>query len=227
MEHEATAHHNEHPPTTIRQYALIGAALTVITIIELWLSYSGLPDNVLIASLIFFSAVKFGIVVALFMHLRFDSPLFTRLFIFGLVLAGALLLALISLFWGDHRDTRTASAFATPGAVEAHHAASEEGDGGEGEGAGGEAGDPAAGMVQGMPVGEFFQANCAACHGQNREGVVGPALTPAVLTQADDFYRDTILNGRPGTAMPAWSQVKGLSEADADALVQFLKHVEP
>ena len=240
MEHEATAHANEHPPTTIRQYVLIGAILTVITLIELWLSYSGLPHGPLIAALLIFSAIKFAIVVALFMHLRFDSPLFTRMFLFGLVLAGALLIALLGLFRGDSQGNRTVEAYATPGAVAAHEAAAEAGGHGEGGGEsgggeagggatteGGEGGDPAAGMVQGIPVAEFFQANCAVCHGQNREGLVGPALTPERLTQPDAFYHDTILNGRAGTAMPAWASVKGLNDADADALVQFLKHVEP
>jgi len=87
MEHEATAHHDEHPPTTIRQYVLIGAILTVITGIELWLSYSGLPHGPLIAALLIFSAIKFAIVVALFMHLRFDNKLFSALFYMGLGLA--------------------------------------------------------------------------------------------------------------------------------------------
>ncbi|MGE3960791.1 MAG: c-type cytochrome [Dehalococcoidia bacterium] len=229
MEHDATAHHNEHPPTTIRQYVIIGVVLTVITAIELWLSYSGLPDGALIGSLIALSAVKFAIVVALFMHLRFDNPLFTRMFVFGLVLAASLLFALLGLFWGDHHDNLTERVYATPGAV--GHGGDEEehveGGATEGEGEGEPAGDPAAGMVQGIAVAEFFQTNCAACHGANREGVVGPALTPASLTLADEVYHDVILNGRPGTAMPAWSQTKGLTDEDADALVQFLKHVEP
>ena len=241
MEHEATAHANEHPPTTIRQYVLIGAILTILTLIELWLSYSGLPHGPLIAALLVFSAIKFAIVVALFMHLRFDNRLFTRMFLFGLVLAGSLLLALLGLF-SDNHDSRTVEAYATPGAVAAHEAAAEAGGHGEGEGGGqsgggeaaggattegGDGGDPAAGMVQGIPVAEFFQANCAVCHGQNREGLVGPALTPERLTQPDEFYHDTILNGRPGTAMPSWAATKGLNDADANALVQFLKHVEP
>ena len=106
MEHEAAAHGhgNEHPPTTIRQYVIIGAILTAITVVELWLSYSGFADAVLIGGLIALSAVKFGIVVALFMHLKFDSPLFRRMFMFGLVLAACIMLALMALFANDHTD---------------------------------------------------------------------------------------------------------------------------
>ena len=40
MSHEAhvEAHGGEHPPTTIREYVLIGAVLTVVTAVELWCS---------------------------------------------------------------------------------------------------------------------------------------------------------------------------------------------
>jgi len=226
MEHEAAAaQHNEHPPTTIRQYVMIGLILTVLTVIELWLSYSGLPHGPLIAALLFFSAVKFVIVVALFMHLRFDHPLFRRMFAFGFVLAAILLVALLGLFWGDHASTDLVGGI-PEGAVVAGHGDSEEG---EAEGEGEPAGDPAAGMVQEIPVAEFFQANCAACHGANREGVTGLGLPllPSVLDQPDEFYHDTIANGRTGTAMPSWTATKGLTDADIDALVQFIKHVEP
>ncbi len=81
-------------------------------------------------------------------------------------------------------------------------------------------------MVQGVLVGEFFANNCAACHGQNREGLVGPALTPDRLTESDEFYHDTIANGRPGTAMPSWTAA-GLTDEEIDNLVQFIKNVEP
>lgn len=81
-------------------------------------------------------------------------------------------------------------------------------------------------MVQGALVGEFFANNCAACHGAERQGAIGPALTPERLTESDDFYHDTIANGRPGTAMPSWLTA-GLTDEEIDHLVQFIKHVEP
>lgn len=225
MEHQATAHHEEHPPTTIRQYVLIGLVLAVITGIELWLSYSPLARGVMITGLLLLSAVKFAIVVALFMHLRFDSKHFTRMFVMGLVLAGALLLALVALFWND--STNIIDSYASvPAASGGGHGESGGGEAsGGGESAGGgaaEAGD----TVKDMPVAEFFAGNCAVCHGQNREGLVGPALTPERLTQPDDFYFETIKNGRPGTAMPSWGAA-GLSDDDIHALVHFVKTVEP
>ncbi|TAJ20038.1 MAG: c-type cytochrome [Dehalococcoidia bacterium] len=85
---------------------------------------------------------------------------------------------------------------------------------------------PSGPTVQGVAVADFFQKTCATCHGNKRQGIVGPALTPAKLTNTDDFYFQTIKNGRPGTAMPSWGAA-GLNEADIKALVTFIKTVEP
>jgi len=80
-------------------------------------------------------------------------------------------------------------------------------------------------QVGGVLVGTFYQNNCAVCHGAERQGGVGLPLLPSSLTQADDFYVDTILNGRTGTAMPAWNAT--VSPEEAQAIVTFLKNVEP
>lgn len=80
-----------------RQYTIVFVVLTVITIVELIASYTGLSKIGLMVVLFPLSALKFAIVVALFMHLRFDNPFFTKMFIGPLVLAGLVLLALITL----------------------------------------------------------------------------------------------------------------------------------
>lgn len=85
---------------------------------------------------------------------------------------------------------------------------------------------PSGPTVKGIAVADFFKANCAVCHGQNRQGGVGPALTPARLTQSDQFYIDTIANGRPGTAMPSW-KAAGLSDEDISNLMQYEKYSQP
>jgi len=77
-------------------------------------------------------------------------------------------------------------------------------------------------LFDGATVQEFYTANCSACHGPNREGLVGPALIPDRLVEDDAFYVDTILNGRSGTVMPAWG-AQGVSEAEATALVAFFR----
>src|SRR5690606_27555148 len=102
---EVRQHHVSLGP---RQYVMIGVFLTVVTAIELWVSYAGLAAAPTVILLVLLSALKFGTVVAFFMHLRFDNQLLTRLFVFGFLLASALLLALIGLFWREHNLDRTA-----------------------------------------------------------------------------------------------------------------------
>jgi mono/diheme cytochrome c family protein len=87
-------------------------------------------------------------------------------------------------------------------------------------------GGPEDAVVQGLPVRDFFAQNCASCHGQERQGIVGPALTRDRLTQPDDFYIDTISNGRAGTVMPAWSDA-GLTDEEITSIVTWLKNTDP
>lgn len=68
---------------------------------------------------------------------------------------------------------------------------------------------------------EAYRDSCGGCHGLNREGGVGPALVPERLQENDAFYVDTISNGRPGTAMPAWKY--RLSEAEIWLLLGLLR----
>ena len=78
-------------------------------------------------------------------------------------------------------------------------------------------------LFDGKTVAEFYTINCSACHGPNREGIVGPGLTPDLLVDPDDaFYVETILDGRPGTVMPPWA-ASGVSQAEAEALVAFFR----
>jgi len=79
--------------------------------------------------------------------------------------------------------------------------------------------------VAGVLVGTFYQNTCATCHGTERQGGVGLPLTPTALTQPDEFYVDTILNGRENTAMPPWAGT--VTPEEAQAIVTFLKNVEP
>lgn len=102
--HETHHGAEEHPPSSIRSYVMTGVILTIITVVELFLSYSSLPHGLMVTLLIVLSAVKFAIVVAIFMHLKFEDGLLTRLFLFGLILAGFVMLALITLFWNDATD---------------------------------------------------------------------------------------------------------------------------
>jgi caa(3)-type oxidase subunit IV len=78
--------HAEHHPGVI-EYAQIGLVLFIITCIEVAAYYVGLSHNTLVAMLLIMSAVKFTLVVLWFMHLRFDSRVFTVMFLIGLLTA--------------------------------------------------------------------------------------------------------------------------------------------
>jgi len=69
------------------QYIKIALILAVITAVEVGLSYWSAVKSFRAPLLIFLSVIKFVMVVAFFMHLRFDSRLFRRLFIAGISLA--------------------------------------------------------------------------------------------------------------------------------------------
>ena len=76
--HAAEAHAEHHPG--VIEYTQIGLVLFVITCIEVGMYYVGLSHNALVAVLLVMSLVKFTLVVLWFMHLRFDSKLFTVFF---------------------------------------------------------------------------------------------------------------------------------------------------
>jgi cytochrome c oxidase subunit 4 len=77
--------HAGHPSEL--DYIKIAGILAAITGAEVAIYYVKALKSILVPALILFSVVKFVTVVAFFMHLRFDSRLFRRLFITGVVLA--------------------------------------------------------------------------------------------------------------------------------------------
>ncbi len=79
-------------------YWAIGGILTVITAVEVAIFYIPALAGVLVPLLLVLSAAKFILVVMFFMHLKYDSKVFTGLFLSGLVLAIFMTVALIVLF---------------------------------------------------------------------------------------------------------------------------------
>jgi cytochrome c oxidase subunit 4 len=80
------AHGHQHP--TDRQYVLVALVLGVLTAVEVSTYFLDNPSTtLLVAVLIPLMIIKFVVVCAFFMHLRYDNPLFRRVFVFGLVLA--------------------------------------------------------------------------------------------------------------------------------------------
>jgi cytochrome c oxidase subunit 4 len=87
--------HADHPDSS--QYIVIGIILAAFTAIEVAISFAAVPSRVAIPSLIVLTVLKFLLVVLWFMHLRFDSGWFRRLFVFGLFVALAIYGATITL----------------------------------------------------------------------------------------------------------------------------------
>jgi cytochrome c oxidase subunit IV len=82
----ARVRHPQAHPDPI-QYVVIGLTLAFITLVEVALYYIDLNFDFLVVTLIVLSLLKFMLVVGFFMHLRFDSRIFSVLFFGGLVLA--------------------------------------------------------------------------------------------------------------------------------------------
>jgi cytochrome c oxidase subunit 4 len=78
-------HIEKHPGPL--EYAQIGVILAVITAIEVGIYYIDLSQALLVSALLVFSAAKFSLVVLWFMHLKFDHPLFSTMFVMGFILA--------------------------------------------------------------------------------------------------------------------------------------------
>ena len=80
-------HDAEHAHPTDLTYIKVGAVLFVLTGIEVATYALGMKGAALLITLMPLMIVKFWIVAAFFMHLKFDSKLFRRFFITGIVLA--------------------------------------------------------------------------------------------------------------------------------------------
>ncbi|MBI4409610.1 MAG: cytochrome C oxidase subunit IV family protein [Gemmatimonadetes bacterium] len=79
-------------------YVMIAVILTVITAAEVAVFYIPALAVALVPILLTLSAGKFTLVVMFYMHLRFDSRIFTGVFVAPLLLALAVILSLIVLF---------------------------------------------------------------------------------------------------------------------------------
>ncbi|HEX9116250.1 MAG TPA: cytochrome c [Anaerolineae bacterium] len=109
-------------------------------------------------------------------------------------------------------EPTVAAAVAAPGAAAATQPAS--------------AAQPAAAAAGNAQNGQtVYTTNCSPCHGADAGGGVGPALKSNKLVQAGGApLLQTIENGRPGTAMPAW---KGkLTDAQIADVIAYLQALQ-
>ena len=88
--------HGGHP--TWKTYVVVGVILTIITAIEVAIFYIPALASVITPVLLTLSGAKFLIVVLFYMHLKSDSPIFSRVFFAPLFLAVLVVLGMIILF---------------------------------------------------------------------------------------------------------------------------------
>ncbi len=89
-----------HHPTP-KQYVRIALILAVLTAAEVALFYleegvDEITQSITVPALLLLSALKFYLVVAMFMHLRYEKRLLSRFFTTGGILAGALYLVVLA-----------------------------------------------------------------------------------------------------------------------------------
>lgn len=82
-----------HPST----YWKVGGVLAALTALEVAVIYVDALKGVLAVLLLLIGAMKFALVAMYFMHLKFDSPVYGRFFVGGLVIAIALALAVLAI----------------------------------------------------------------------------------------------------------------------------------
>lgn len=107
MSHAAT-HAGAHPHPSGATYVKIAVILFILTALEVGayeVANSGEPAGLaafvaptIVPILIVLSAAKFALVAMFYMHLKQDGPLLSGIFVFPIILAIGIALALISLF---------------------------------------------------------------------------------------------------------------------------------
>jgi cytochrome c oxidase subunit 4 len=81
-----------------RQYVFVAIWLAIATAIEVAWYYLDVPHALFATLLLILAFVKFSLVVLWFMHLRFDSSIFRRLFVTGLLLAITVYVIVLVIF---------------------------------------------------------------------------------------------------------------------------------
>jgi caa(3)-type oxidase subunit IV len=94
----AEAHTAQSHSESTRFYWLVAAVLAVITVMEVVVTFAGLPDLILLVILLVLSVVKGASVVMFFMHLRGDARAFKFLFIVPLAIASTMIIVFLGLF---------------------------------------------------------------------------------------------------------------------------------
>lgn len=97
-ERAEAAGHDEAGHASRGTYWLVALILAIMTVLEVAVFYIPLLHVAIVPILLVLSIAKFTLVVAFFMHLKYDTPILTRVFLGGLVVAIVIVLSLMLLF---------------------------------------------------------------------------------------------------------------------------------
>lgn len=97
--HAPREEHELHDHPSPRKYVWIAIILAIVTALEVGIYYVPALESLLVPSLIVFAVIKFIMVALYFMHLKFDSKIFRRFFITGIVLAFAVFTVVLLTFF--------------------------------------------------------------------------------------------------------------------------------
>ncbi|MCE7869096.1 hypothetical protein DYH09_01830 [bacterium CPR1] len=211
----------ERAHASLKLYAKIIISLTLITVAEIVVPYliaHNQNSSLGVAMLLILAVAKYVLVVAFFMHLYYDQPLFTFMFVTGMVLAGGTLAALVAVA-PPH----------TPAGQKQDQAAT---------------GGPAQSQdytgpklsAEGEKGLELFETKCAVCHElatvKSATGVVGPTLNGIWETgarrvpgQNAEQYIDLSIKDPAAYIVEGYPNSMtnyGFPDADRKALVTFL-----
>lgn len=101
-------------PSRARTYFLIFVVLVVVTAAEVAVTY--FPAIPQAPTLILLAILKFFLIASIYMHLRYDSRVFSAFFMIGLILATGMLVSFMALFTAHPRLPVSATA-PTPAAT--------------------------------------------------------------------------------------------------------------
>nr|PZN91415.1 MAG: cytochrome C oxidase subunit IV [bacterium] len=87
-----------HSHPTWKTYTMVAIVLAIITAAEVAVFYVPSLEGALVPILLALSAAKFSLVVMFYMHLKFDSRIFSGVFLAPMSLAMVVIIGLILLF---------------------------------------------------------------------------------------------------------------------------------
>lgn len=105
--HDHGSDHSHPTPSTYLKVAIVLFALTALEVLAYEVGHRptaplhSVVEPIVVEILLILSAAKFALVGMFYMHLKQDSKLFSNLFVFPIIIAAGLIIALIALhgYW--------------------------------------------------------------------------------------------------------------------------------